>query len=96
VVNASPVYRFNTGTYHFYTISAAEKDYVQAAFPQWAFEGIAFYTYPTITAGTSPVYRFNTGGQHFYTISEAEKALVQATFPAWVLEGTGYYARTSP
>lgn len=44
----SPVYRFyntQTGT-HFFTISEAEKDYVIVTYPQFTFEGIAWYAYP--------------------------------------------------
>ena len=38
-----PVYRFNTGTYHFYTISESEKNYVLQNYPNFTLEGIAFY-----------------------------------------------------
>ncbi|MEP7330116.1 MAG: Ig-like domain repeat protein, partial [Betaproteobacteria bacterium] len=88
---ASPLYRFNTGTYHFYTISEAEKAYVIATFPQWKYEGIGYYAFPTQVANTLPVYRFNTGTTHFYTISEAEKSYVLATFPTWILEGKAFF-----
>ena len=88
---SSPLYRFNTGTYHFYTISDAEKAYVLATFPSWKYEGIAYYAFQTVAAGTAPVYRFNTGSTHFYTISNAEKDYVIATFPGWKLEGIAFY-----
>ncbi|RMD71232.1 MAG: hypothetical protein D6819_02230 [Gammaproteobacteria bacterium] len=42
----SPVFRFNTGVVHFYTISEAERDYVLQHFvPPWVYEGVAFYAY---------------------------------------------------
>ncbi len=99
---SSPLHRFNTGTYHFYTISEAEKAYVLATFPSWKYEGIAYYAFQATAAGTAPVYRFNTGSTHFYTISAAEKDYVIATFPGWKLEGIAFYtypataAATSP
>jgi len=43
-----PVYRFWSGTfgYHFYTISAREKDSLIENYPEvWAYEGIAWYAY---------------------------------------------------
>jgi hypothetical protein len=85
------LYRFNTGTYHFYTGSEAEKSYVEATFPSWTLEGVAYYVYETPQANTLPVYRFNTGSYHFYTISQSERDYVVANFPSWVLEGVAFY-----
>ena len=48
VSGTSPVYRFNAGAYHFYTISESEKTYVLQNYPNFTLEGIAFY------ARTSP------------------------------------------
>lgn len=93
---ASPLYRFNTGTYHFYTISDAEKAYVIATFPAWKYEGIAYYAFQAAAAGTSPVYRFNTGSNHFYTLSAAERDYVIATFPGWTLEGIAFHTYPGP
>ena len=92
----SPVFRFyntQTGT-HFYTISVPERDMVLARYPQFAYEGPAYYASPTQQAGQLPVYRFyNTRtGTHFYTQSEAEKAFVIATYPVFAFEGPAYYA----
>ncbi len=101
-VQSAPLHRFNTGTYHFYTISDAEKAYVIATFPTWKYEGISYYAFTAAAPNTLPVYRFNTGSTHFYTISEAEKNYVLATFPTWLLEGKAYWtylssqAATSP
>jgi len=39
----SPVYRFNAGGYHFYTISEAEKNDILQNFPSWTLEGIAYF-----------------------------------------------------
>ena len=92
----SPVFRFyntQTGT-HFYTISTVERDIVLARYPQFAYEGPAYYAFPTPQAGQLPVYRFyNTRtGTHFYTQSEADKNFVLANYPVFAFEGTAYYA----
>ena len=94
------VYRFfnaSTGA-HFYTSSAAERDFVIATYPTFKYEGPSFYAYTSQAAGTSPVFRFfnkNTGA-HFYTISAAERDFVIATYPAFTYEGPSWYAQTSP
>lgn len=95
----SAVYRFfnsSTGA-HFYTPSAAERDFVIATYPVFKYEGPAFYAYTTQAAGTSPVYRFfnKVTGAHFYTISASERDFVIATYPAFVYEGTSWYAQTA-
>ena len=92
----SPVFRFyntQTGT-HFYTINQAERDIVLVRYPQFAYEGPAYYAHPQPQAGNLPVYRFyNTArGTHFYTQSEAEKNFVLATYPVFAFEGPAYYA----
>jgi uncharacterized protein (DUF1800 family) len=94
--DASPVFRFyNTvlGT-HFYTISAVERDAVLARYPQFTYEGPAFWAYVQPAAGLKPVYRFyNTGtGTHFYTMTETEKNYVIANYPTLLFEGPVYYA----
>jgi len=90
-----PVYRFNTGTYHFYTISESEKDDILQNMPGWKLEGIAYLTYAAPYPGALPVYRFNTGTYHFYTISEEEKNNILHNYPQWKLEGIAYYADSS-
>ncbi|MEO8486900.1 MAG: DUF1800 family protein [Betaproteobacteria bacterium] len=92
----SPVFRFyntQTGT-HFYTINQAERDLVLVRYPQFAYEGPAYFAYPQPRADNLPVYRFyNTStGTHFYTQSEAEKEFVLASFPVFAFEGPAYYA----
>jgi lysyl endopeptidase len=92
-----PVYRFYNAKLgsHFYTISAAERAYVQANFPAtYAYEGVAYRALPDVgpTEGV-PLYRFynKKNGSHFYTISAVEKAYVQANFPAiYAYEGVAY------
>lgn len=93
------VYRFynvQTGA-HFYTNSAAERDYVIATLPAFQYENVAFYAYPAQQAGLSAVYRFyNTGtGAHFYTISTAERDYVNVTLPAFQYEGPTWYAQSA-
>ena len=96
----SPVFRFyntQTGT-HFYTISQAERDLVLVRYPQFAYEGPAYFAHPQPRADNLPVYRFyNTRtGTHFYTQSEAEKNFVLATYPVFAFEGPAYYAPGGP
>ena len=92
----SPVFRFfnsYTGT-HFYTISQPERDLVLARYPQFAYEGPAYYAYPTVHGTDLPVYRFynSSTGTHFYTQSEAEKNFVIATYPVFAFEGPVYWS----
>ncbi|XVJ71209.1 MAG: serine protease [Rhizobacter sp.] len=91
----SVVYRFynaSTGA-HFYTTSAAERDFVIASLKEFAYEGVAFYAYAAAsTGGTSPIYRFynRRSGSHFYTISAAEKDWVIATLKDFTYEGSAW------
>ncbi len=90
----SPVYRFWSDQHgsHFFTISEADKDYVETL-PEWRYEGIAWYAYATQQSGTLPVYRFwsDQHGSHFFTISEADKDYVE-TLSEWRYEGIAWYA----
>lgn len=92
-----PVYRFWSPIIwsHFYTISEVERDYIMTNWPGfWAYEGVAFYAYPTQIPGTQPVFRFwnSVYGTHFFTISQAERDYVAANFADWIYEGIGFYA----
>ena len=92
----TPVYRFfhlDAGR-HFYTASEPEKAKVLTLYPRFAYEGIAFYAYPTQETGTVPVYRFyhQLNGSHVYTASESEKATIIANYPVYANEGIAYYA----
>ncbi|HSW37359.1 MAG TPA: hypothetical protein VLG37_03270 [Candidatus Saccharimonadales bacterium] len=97
----SPVYRFWSDTYqgHFYTISAAEKDYVLSHYPSnvWRYEGQAFCANTTQVSGTLPLYRFWSDEYkgHFYTTSEVEKQNVINDYPdnIWRYEGVAYFVR---
>lgn len=90
VAGLSPVYRFWSPQFssHFYTIDAAERDYVINTFASniWSYEGVAFYAFAVgqQPAGTTPVYRFwsNALAAHFYTASESEKDHLLAN-PRW-------------
>lgn len=93
------VYRFyhlDAGR-HFYTANAEERDKVLANYPRFAYEGVAFFAYPTQDPGTIPVYRFyHTGnGSHVYTASEAEKTSILTNFPIYTYEGAVFYAEAS-
>jgi hypothetical protein len=91
-----PVFRFfNTQTSaHFYTASASERDHVLATWPQFVYEGTAFFAAAAPSPGTLSIYRFyNTQtGAHFYTASVAERDHVLATWPQFLYEGVRFYA----
>lgn len=94
------VYRFynaSTGA-HFYTTSAAERDYVISTLRAFNYEGPVFYAYPGNFAGQSPVYRFYnpTTRAHFYTISGAERDSVVRSNPLFQYEGVSWSAQTLP
>lgn len=94
-----PVFRFwsaNRGA-HFYTASATERDHVIKTYPRqvWAYEGIAFYAYPSARPDATAVSRFwsPTNSSHFYTANAAEAQSVRTRYPAsiWTFEGTRFH-----
>lgn len=91
-----PLYRFYNSTTgaHFYTIDEREKEEIIQKFPQFAYEGIAYYVYSYQERETLPVYRFyNTRTKvHFYTIDESEKNTVIRMFPQFNYENIAFYA----
>lgn len=98
-----PVYRFynSTTAAHFYTASESQRQAVIDRFPQFAYEGIAYYVYDSSYAGVDAesVYRFyNTqGGVHFYTnkTSERDTILSDPRFAAFEYEGEAYKVPTN-
>ncbi|WP_312780074.1 trypsin-like peptidase domain-containing protein [Acidovorax temperans] len=96
--NRTAVYRFYNATTgaHFYTASAAERDFVIRTYPQFGYENIAFYAYPDASSGKDPVFRFYnpTSGAHFYSGSVAERDFVIANFPEFKYEVVSWYAQT--
>jgi lysyl endopeptidase len=97
-VARAPVYRFYNATTgaHFYTQSAAERDYVIATLPLFKYENIAFYAYAApIASLATPVYRFYNArtGAHFYTHSESERSSVQAGNKDFNYEGPTWNAQ---
>ncbi|MDP3227941.1 MAG: serine protease [Acidovorax sp.] len=93
------IYRFfnvQTGA-HFFTASAAERDFVIQTYPQFQYENIAFYAYGQPTAGQSTVFRFfnKSNGAHFYTINQVESDFVRANYPVFNYEGPIWYAQAS-
>ena len=93
-----PVYRFWSGTSHFYTIDEVEKNKLVNQYANvWHFEGIVFYAYPE---GAEPpeckaVYRFwnKTNNTHFFTIKETEAAKLMAQYSnVYTYEGVAFYA----
>lgn len=95
----SPIYRFyNTRSRaHFYTSDTTERDNVIAKFPEYSYDGGAFYAYSGPASGTSPVHRFfnRQTGAHFYTINESERQYVASNFSSFQYDGVAWYANTS-
>ncbi len=95
-----PVYRFYNATsrVHFFTASTSDRDYVINNIPQYAYEGIAFYSYAASATGLSPVYRYYnpTSNGHFYTASASDVIYIAANMtPPFVAEGIGWYSQTA-
>jgi uncharacterized membrane protein len=93
----NPVYRFynfRNGS-HFYTISQAERDWVNATLDaHYRYEGVAFWV-ASGPADGDPVHRFynRLNNSHFYTVNAAEHDRVNATLGAvYRDEGTAFYA----
>lgn len=91
------VYRFynsKTGA-HFYTASAAERDFVIKTFPEFGYENVAFYAYPDANSGKDPVFRFYnaTSGAHFYSGSVEERDYVITHFPEYRYEVVSWFAQ---
>ncbi len=87
-----PVFRFakiSNGAY-FLTGDASEKEAILAGYPDFRYEGIAFYQ--RSDAAGQPVYRFAnlTNGGYFYTASEQERESVVRGFPQFRFEGTSF------
>lgn len=92
----SYVYRFynnKTGA-HFYTSSEVQRDKVISNFPDFSYEGIAFYTYMYVSNpyGSAKLHRFynETSGAHFYTASEQQRARVIKNYPEFEEEGVAF------
>ena len=92
-----PVHRFynHASGAHFYSPIAAERDYVLANFPSYAYEGVAFYAYDTQVTGSYPVYRLynRSNRRHFYTMARSERDAVLASLPDVTDEGIAWYAQ---
>lgn len=95
----SAVYRFYNATTgaHFYTASAAERDFVIRTYPEFAYENVAFYAYPDSSTGKDPVFRFYnaTTGAHFYSGSVAERDFVIARYPEFKYEIVSWFAQAA-
>jgi len=87
-----PLYRLysGSGTDHFYTTNAAEKDNAVKNLG-YTYEGIPGYVYPDGSCGGLPLYRSYNGRavDHFYTVSVTEKD--NAVGGGWNYEGVACY-----
>ena len=92
-----PVHRFYNyaSGAHFYTPLGAERDFVLANFPSYAYEGVAFYAYDSQVTGSYPVYRLynRSNRRHFYTMAKNERDSVLASYPEMTDEGIAWYAQ---
>lgn len=86
-------YNFATGA-HFYTPIAAERDWVIANLPTYAYEGVAFYGYEPRVVGSYPVFRLynRSTRRHFYTMTTDDRDAVLAN-PDVTDEGIGWYGQ---
>lgn len=93
------VYRFYNAVAgaHFYTASAAERDFLIANDSRLRYEGISFYAYVRGAQDLAPVYRlYNTvTGTHFYTISAGERDYA-ATNPRFIYDIQSWWVAASP
>ena len=96
--SVAPVYRFWSDYYggHFFTISAAERDYIRQSYPDtWSYEGSDWSALTEPEGDALPVYRFwsDIYHVHFFTISETEKEYIINNYQGWWgYEGVGWYA----
>jgi hypothetical protein len=93
------VYRFfdtKTGD-HFYTLSSAEKQQIQATLPAYKYEGVGWAT-PDDGPNTIDVFRFfdTKTSQHFFTTSATERDNVIKTLPSYHYEGVAFEAYANP
>jgi hypothetical protein len=95
----SDVYRFWSPSLkrYFYTISAAEREFLMANFASvWTYEGVVYRAYADDSdPDARPVYRFwsNQLSDHFYTVDEAEKEwFISQYSQVWTYEGVAFYA----
>lgn len=92
-----PIYRFWSAlhTHHFFTMSADERNYIIATWPNvWSYEGVSYYAYRSPVAGTVPLYRFWSDPYqgHVFTASEAERNYFRSLPHIWTHEeGIAYY-----
>lgn len=83
----TPLFRVNTGTEHFYTISDAERDL--AIRDGATDEGIVCHVYAEPIPGTKPLYRLVNPRYHFFTVSEEER--INALANGYTGEGIACY-----
>jgi len=92
---STPMYElYSAGTTdHFYTTSAAERDYAISI--GFGSQGVPFYVESSQVTGTLPLKRFYNGSktEHFYTTSQGEVDYVLAN--GWVYEGFAGYIYAS-
>ncbi len=94
------VYRFaklDNGQY-FYTGNAAERDQINAGFPNFRFEGAVYNAQDNWVTDYNPVYRFAnlSNGGYFYTASAAERDSVFSSYPNFRYEGATFFVPDAP
>ncbi len=89
-------YNFKTDA-HFYTASVAERDWVIKLLPEYQYDNVGFYAYPTEVAGKQAVFRFYNWDRltHFFTINAAERDQILQTQPRMQFDGPVWYAQAN-
>lgn len=89
------IYRFQnnnlSGTYLY--AGETEKMSIEANYPNFELEGLAFYTSLSPDDSLIPIYRFhnnNINGSYLY-VGEEEKVSIEANYPNFELEGLAFY-----
>lgn len=90
-----PIYRFQNknlqGTYLY--VGETEKRSIEANYPNFELEGLAFYTSSSPDDSLIPIYRFqnnNIKGTYLY-VGEQEKVSIEKNYPNFELEGLAFY-----
>jgi YD repeat-containing protein len=92
----SPVYQFHTDAGDFYyTVSEVAKNTILSTYPQYHYDGIAWYAMPSQVSDSIPLYSFYSSISHMFTGSLAEKNTLVNTQNTWTYSGIPMYVWNS-
>ncbi len=94
-------YRFynSASNSYFWSISNSEVQTILDSYPQFKYEGLAYYASTVSGAGLLPVYRFRNkiNGSYLWTIDQGERNSIKQNYSAtFVEEGVAWYASQAP